>query len=91
LESSLSLLSGLQAALAQLGKSPGHFSADNGSAATHALEQMPGRSCGCNTDDLELRMHFDLTPVTINVNCPHEHGAVESQNHLPIAWTITGL
>jgi hypothetical protein len=41
---------------------------------------MPGRPRGYNSDYLELCTHYDLTPVTINVNCPHEHGDVESQN-----------
>ena len=41
-ESFLSLVSGLQAALAQLGKCPPHLGTDNSSAATHELEQMPG-------------------------------------------------
>lgn len=79
-ESFLSLVSGLQAALAQLGKSPEHLGTDNSSAATHELEQMPGRPRGYNADYLELCEHYDLTPVTINVNCPHEHGDVESLN-----------
>jgi hypothetical protein len=79
-ESFLSLVTGLQAALGQLGKSPPHLGTDNTSAATHALEQMPGRPRGYNPDYLELCSHYDLTPLTINVDCPHEHGDVESLN-----------
>jgi hypothetical protein len=79
-ESFLSLVSGLQAALAQLGKCPPHLGTDNSSAATHELEQMPGRPRGFNPDYLELCTHYDLTPLTINVGCPHEQGDVESQN-----------
>jgi hypothetical protein len=79
-ESFLSLVSGLQAALAQLGKCPPHLGTDNSSAATHELEQMPGRPRGFNPDYLELCSHYDLTPLTINVGCPHEQGDVESQN-----------
>jgi hypothetical protein len=79
-ESFLSLVSGLQAALAQLGKCPPHLGTDNSSAATHELEQMPGRPRGFNSDYLELCTHYDLTPLTINVGCPHEQGDVESQN-----------
>jgi hypothetical protein len=79
-ESFLSLVSGLQAALAQLGKCPPHLGTDNTSAATHELEQMPGRARGYNSDYLELCTHYDLSPVTINVGCPHEQGDVESQN-----------
>ena len=79
-ESFLSLVSGLQAALAQLGKCPRHLGTDNSSAATHELERMPGRSRGFNSDYLELCTHYDLTPLTINVGYPHEQGDVESQN-----------
>jgi hypothetical protein len=79
-ESFLSLLGGLQAAYKQLGKSTTHLGTDNTSAATHDIEQMPGRPRGYNSDYLELCTHYDLIPVTINTNCPHEHGDVESQN-----------
>jgi hypothetical protein len=79
-ESFLSLVSGLQAALVQLGKRPEYLGTDNSSAATHELEQMPRRPRAYNADYLELCTHYDLTPVTINVNCPHEHGDVESLN-----------
>jgi hypothetical protein len=79
-ESFLSLVSGLQAALVELGKSPECLGTDNSSAATHELEQMPGRPRGYNADYLELCTHYDLTPVTIHVGCPHEHGDVESLN-----------
>ena len=79
-ESFLSLVSGLQAALVQLGAAPRCLGTDNSSAATHELEAMPGRPRGYNSDYLELCTHYDLTPVTINVGCPHEHGDVESQN-----------
>jgi hypothetical protein len=41
---------------------------------------MPGRPRGYNPDYLELCSHYDLTPLTINVACPHEHGDVESLN-----------
>jgi len=79
-ESFLSLVSGLQAALRQLGRCPVHLGTDNSSAATHELEQMAGRPRGYNSDYLELCTHYDLTPMTINVGCPHEQGDVESQN-----------
>ena len=48
-ESFLSLVTGLQAALGQLGKCPPHLGTDNTSAATHELEQMPGRPRGYNS------------------------------------------
>ncbi len=79
-ESFLSLVGGLQAALRQLGKCPPHLGTDNSSAATHELEAMAGRPRGFNSDYLELCTHYGLTPLTINVACPHEHGDVESQN-----------
>ena len=79
-ESFLSLVSGLPAALAQLGKSPPHLGTDNSRAATHELEQIPGRPRGYNSDYLELCTHYDLTLLTIHVGCPHEQGDVASQN-----------
>ena len=79
-ESFLSLVGGLQAALQQLGSCPECLGTDNSSAATHELESMPGRPRGYNAEYLELCTHYDLTPVTINVGCPHEQGDVESHN-----------
>jgi hypothetical protein len=89
-ESFLSLVSGLQAALRQLGKTPPHLCTDNSSAATHELEAVAGRPRGFNSEYLELCTHYDLTPLTINVGCPHEHGDVESHNrHLNAASEAT--
>ena len=80
-ESFLSLVTGLQAALGQLGKCPRCLGTDNTSAATHDLaEPLPGRPRAYNSDYLELCTHYDLRPLTINVDCPHEHGDVESGN-----------
>jgi len=79
-ESFLSLVTGLQAALSRLGKTPLHLGTDNTSAATHELIEFSGRSRGYNADYLDVCLHYDLTPLTINVDCPHEHGDVESQN-----------
>jgi hypothetical protein len=80
-ESFLSLVSGLQAALGQLGKCPRYLGTDNTSAATHELEEpLPGRQRSYNSDYLDLCTHYDLTPLTINVGCPNEHGDVESGN-----------
>ena len=79
-ESFLSLVTGLQATLGQLGSCPPHLGTDNTSAATHDLEQLPGRPRAYNSDCLELCTHYGLTPLTMNVDCPHEHGDVESQN-----------
>lgn len=79
-ESFLSLVSGLQAALGRLGKSPPNLGTDNTSAATHELEELPGRPRAYNSDYLELCTHYDLSPLTIHVACPNEHGDVESLN-----------
>lgn len=79
-ESFLSLVGGLQAALRELGGCPECLGTDNSSAATHEVELMPGRSRAYNSEYLELCTHYDLTPLTINIDCPHEHGDVESLN-----------
>ena len=79
-ESFLSLVTGLQAALVRLGKSPPNLGTDNTSAATHELEDMPGRPRAYNTDYLELCTHYDLSPLTIHVGKPNEQGDVESLN-----------
>jgi hypothetical protein len=79
-ESFLSLVSGLQAALKQLRGAPECLGTDNSSAATHEVEQIAGRGRGYNSEYLELCTHYNLTPLTINAGCPHEHGDVESQN-----------
>jgi hypothetical protein len=79
-ESFLSLVSGLQAALHELGGATECLGTDNTSAATHELEQLPGGPRGYNAEYLELCTHYGLTPMTINVDCPHEHGDVESLN-----------
>lgn len=79
-ESFLSLLSGLQLTLGKLGKRPRYLGTDNSSSATHEVEAMPGRERAYNSDYLELCTHYDLTPITINIGCPNEHGDVESAN-----------
>lgn len=79
-ESFLSLVTGLQAALVRLGKSPPNLGTDNTSAATHELEDMPGRPRAYNADYLELCTHYDLSPLTIHVGKPNEQGDVESLN-----------
>ena len=79
-ESFLSLVSGLQATLWGLGKSPPNLGTDNTSAATHDLEDMPGRPRAYNSDYLELCTHYDLSPITIHLGCPNEQGDVESLN-----------
>ena len=78
-ESFLSLVSGLQTALGQLGKKPRHLGTDHSSAATHEISG-PSGPRAYNPDYLDLCEHYGLSPVTINVACPHEQGDVESQN-----------
>ncbi|MGA1731069.1 MAG: IS21 family transposase [Steroidobacteraceae bacterium] len=79
-ESFLSLVSGLQAAFRELQRIPQTLCTDNTSAATHEVESMPERPRAYNSDYLELCTHYDLSPLTIHVGCPHEQGDVESQN-----------
>lgn len=78
-ESFLSLVSGLQASLSRLGKKPLYLGTDHSSAATHEIGQATNQRA-FNPDYLDVCEHYDLSPVTINVACPHEHGDVESQN-----------
>ena len=78
-ESFLSLVGGLQASLGKLGKKPRYLSTDHSSAATHEISPGGGQRA-FNPDYLDVCEHYDLLPVTINVDCPHEHGDVESQN-----------
>ena len=78
-ESFLSLVGGLQASLGRLGKKPRYLGTDNSSAATHEISPGTGQRA-FNPDYLDLCEHYDLSPVTIHVACPHEHGDVESQN-----------
>lgn len=76
-ESFLSLVGTLQACFGKLGRVPKYVSTDNSSAATHEIES--GKR-SYNSEYLDVCMHYDFEPVTINVGCPHEHGDVESAN-----------
>lgn len=78
-ESFLSLVSGLQASLGRLGMKPRYLGTDHSSAATHEITPGSGQRA-FNPDYLDVCEHYGLSPVTINVACPHEHGDVESQN-----------
>jgi hypothetical protein len=78
-ESFLSLVSGLQAGLGQLGRKPRYLGTDHSSAATHEIHWEGGQRA-FNPEYLDLCEHYDLLPVTIHVASPHEHGDVESQN-----------
>jgi hypothetical protein len=79
-ESFMSLKSGFQAAVHQLGRCPERLNTDNTSAATHEEKLGTGKRRGYNSEYLELCTHYDLTPICINVACPHEQGDVESLN-----------
>lgn len=78
-ESLLSLVRGLQASLGRLGRKPPYLGTDHSSAATHEISRGSGERA-FNPDYLDVCEHYGLSPVTINVACPHEHGDVESQN-----------
>jgi hypothetical protein len=73
------LVHGLQASLTELGRKPAYLGTDHSSAATHEISLGSGERA-FNPDYLDLCEHYGLSPVTINVACPHEHGDVESQN-----------
>jgi len=79
-ESFMSLVSGFQAAVHELEACPAHLCTDNTSAATHEQNQGDVHRRGYNSDYLEMCTHYDVTPMSINVDCPHEHGDVESLN-----------
>jgi transposase len=76
-ESGLSLKSGLQASLWELGGVPGFSQTDQSSTATHQLKRnKPGR--GFNTDYLDLCEHLGMRPRTIAVGSPNQNGDVEA-------------
>lgn len=76
-ESFLSLKSGLQAALWQLGKVPQICQTDNSSTATHQLRRGK-KERGFNEAYLALLDNYRMRPATTNVRAPHENGDVES-------------
>jgi transposase InsO family protein len=81
-ESSLSLRSGLQGALWELGGVPLFSQTDQSSTATHQLKRGESRR-GFNTDYLALCRHLGLEPRTIAVGNPNQNGDVEAaQGHL---------
>ena len=77
-ESLLSLRQGLQEGLHRLGKVPKELRVDNSSAATHRVGGGPGREF--NEQFASLCAHYGLVPRTIQIDCPHENGDVESGN-----------
>lgn len=78
-ESFLSLKSGLQAALWQLGKAPQVCQTDNSSTATHQLRRKK-KGRGFNEDYLHLLEHYRMKAEATNVRAPHENGDVESSH-----------
>jgi transposase len=76
-ESFLSLKSGLQAALWELGKVPGISQTDQSSTATHAKGKgQRGREF--NERYLGLLAHYGMKPRTIALSSPEQNGDVES-------------
>lgn len=76
-ESGLSLKSGLQASLWQLGGVPQFSQTDQSSTATHQLKR--GESArGFNTEYLALCEHLGLEARTIAVSSPNQNGDVEA-------------
>ncbi|MDI1249432.1 MAG: IS21 family transposase [Lacunisphaera sp.] len=81
-ESSLSLRSGLQAALWVIGGVPGKLQMDHSSTATHTLRRDSGER-EFNADYLAFCRHLHLEPCSINVARPNENGDVEgAHGHL---------
>lgn len=78
-ESFLSMRAGLQAALWALGGVPAKLQTDHSSTATHVLSRTTGQR-GFNVDYLALCRHLGLEACTINLECPHENGDIESAN-----------
>ena len=76
-ESTLSLKSGLQAALWRLGGVPATVQTDHSSTATHQLKRGASQRV-FNTEYVALCKHLGLEPTTINKACPNENGDVES-------------
>jgi hypothetical protein len=86
-ESYLSLKSGLQSALVELGACPRYCQSDQSSTATHVRgggSRRSGREY--NARYLGLLAHYELKPAVIGVGEPHENGDVESAHgHLRTA------
>lgn len=79
-ESLLALRSGIQAALFRLGHVPLEHWTDHSSAATHNPTPADGQRRPFNKDYQDIMDHFGMQPRTIQVDCPHENGDVESLN-----------
>jgi transposase len=76
-ESALSLKSGLQSSLWELGGVPRFSQTDQSSTATHQLQRGHSRR-GFNTEYLALCQHLGLEARTIAVGSPNQNGDVEA-------------
>jgi len=76
-ESMLSLKSGLQASLWELGGVPPFSQTDQSSTATHQLKRGDSRR-GFNTEYVALCEHLGLQPRTIALASPNQNGDVEA-------------
>jgi hypothetical protein len=76
-ESILSLKLGLQAAVWAMGGVPKALQTDRSSTATHQLKR-GSAARGFNLEYLAMCSHLGLEPRTINRECPHENGDIES-------------
>jgi len=81
-ESFLSLKTGLQSALWELGAVPLVCQSDNSSTATHVLSKGSAKR-EYNARYLGLLAHYGMRPGLIGIREPHQNGDVESaHNHL---------
>ena len=78
-ESTLSLRTGLKAALGRLGKVPRQVLSDHSSTATHQLRR-GGSARVFNEEYLGICAHYGIEPRTINVGRPQENGSCESSH-----------
>jgi transposase len=79
-ESFLSLKTGLQSALRELGGVPGICQTDNSSTATHQLDK-GSRKREYNARFLSLLAHYGMRPALIAIGEPRQNGDVESAHH----------
>jgi hypothetical protein len=79
-ESFLSLKTGLQSALWELGGVPGICQTDNSSTATHQLDK-GSRKREYNARYLSLLAHYGMRPALIAIGEPRQNGDVESAHH----------
>ncbi len=76
-ESMAAIKSGIQGALARLGKAPQFSQTDHSTAATHEVGAGGRRF---NEEYATFVAHFGMTPRTVGIAEPHENGDVEAHN-----------